>query len=296
MTTLNVAVVSRDPHVRLAAASAFDDAPASWSVGLHESPPRDAHVVVFGSDLRDEAGERIVFDPRKDIVEEVRRSVSEARARVFAIVGAGRGVGATSLALHLAAAAARDHSTCFVDLDLEWGAADRLGIPEGHRSWADAVDDDSIRLAALPVTAGFRALLAPNEVPEDAPDVREVVARAGASFDRVLVDCASHWHDVIEGADVTVLVVSATPTGTKRAAKLIERHPTARWAVVLNRLGAGGETTRAELHRILGRRATIELPASPALRDAEDDGALLSSAWNRYVRAVTKLLRALETA
>lgn len=299
VTTLNVAVVSKDPQVRLAAASAFDEAPPSWSVGLHESPPEDAHVVVFGADMREHAGEFIVFEPHdgKDVVEEVRRSVTAARARVFAITGAGRGVGVTSLALHLAAAAAREHPTCFVDLDLEWGAAGRLGIEEGHLTWSDAGDDDSFRLAALPVAGGFRALLAPADT-EDVghANVRALVRRAGASFDRVFVDCASLLDPVLLECDAAILVVPATPTGALRAKNVIAKHPSVRWAPVLNRLGPGGETTRAELHRILGRRATIELPISPGLRDAEDEGDFLTSSWSRYVRAVNRLRRALEAA
>lgn len=305
MTTLNVAVVSKDPSVRLAAARAFDQAPASWSVHLHDRAPREADVLVFGSDLEHEAGDRIVFDPGSDreVVEEVRRSVSVARCKMFAVLGAGRGTGVTSLALHLAAAAARDHPTCFVDLDLEWGAAGRLGIEADHLSWRDANDEeDALRMAALPVAGGFRALLAPSQeskAPQsstDEDDVVRLVRRAGSLFDRVFIDCASpdSRDGVLDAADAGVLVVSATPVGARRAISILSRHQTTRWAIVLNRVGPGGETTRAELHRLLGRRSAIELPCTPALRDAEDEGLLLTTPWSRYVRGVARLLSALE--
>lgn len=304
MATVNVAVVSKDPAVRLAAARAFDAAPPSWSVHLYDAPPADADVVVFGSDLRGDARDHLVFDPQRGtgVVEEVRRAIPSARAKVFAVAGAGRGVGVTTLALHLSAAAARDHPTCFIDLDLEWGAAARLGIDDDHLTWHGTIEgDDALRLNALPVAGGFRALLAPRAASCDGAteqDMREVVERAAASFDRAFVDCADRRarDAVVDLVDAAVLVVPATPAGASRALSILHRYETTRWAVVLNRLGPGGETTRAALHRLLGRRSAVELPSTPALRDAEDDAALLTTPWSRYVRAVARLLRALEGA
>ena len=301
MTSLDVAVVSRDPAVRLAAARAFDNAPPTWSVHLHESPPAGADVIVFGSDVASESDEAIVFDPASDgsVVDEVRRSVAAAQAKAFVVVGAGRGVGVTSLALHLSAAAARARATCFVDLDLEWGAAARLGMPEDHLTWDVSQEDADVRRAALPVAGGFRALLAPRDgEPVEDEALRRLLGRARTSFERVIVDSpnAQALDVVIEEVDAAVLVVPAAPAGARRAARILDRHDRARWAVVFNRLGPGGETTRAELHRMLGKRSAIELPSTPALRDAEDDDGLLTSLWSRYVRAVDRLLRALEAA
>jgi hypothetical protein len=66
------------------------------------------------------------------------------------------------------------------------------------------------------------------------------------------------------------------------------------WAVVTNKLGPGGETTRAELQELLGGRPiAIELPCCPALRDAEDDARLLASDRHRWRRAVKRLAAAL---
>lgn len=302
MATLNVAVVSRDPVVRLAAARAFDDAPPSWAVHLHDTRPPEADVVVFGTDVEREAKDGIVFDPSDAgrVVDAVKRSMSSARTKTFAVVGAGRGVGVTSLALHLSAAAARTHETCFVDLDLEWGAAARLGMPEDHLSWYGAAGDRDPRLAGLPVTGGFRALLAPTtgSSPPGEEDVKATVRGASGSFDRVFVDCADGpcLDAFVDLVDACVLVVPASPAGARRAVRILNSFETARWAIVLNRLGPGGETTRTELHRLLGRRSAVELPCAPALRDSEDDDELLSTPWSRYVRAVQRLLHALETA
>ncbi len=258
-------------------------------------------MVVFGSDLREEAQGCIVFDPNDggQVVEEVRQQTAVDEAKVFAVFGAGRGVGATTLALHLSAASARDHPTCFVDLDLEWGVAPRLGIASDHLTWAElGAGEDATRLVALPVAGGFRALLAPrNEEDGTSPDdVTGLLRRAADSFDRLFVDCPLPRlrRAAIDRADATVLVVPPTPPGARRALSVLETFPAARWAIVLNRLGPGGETTRAELQRILKRRCALELPCTPAIRDAEDDGKLLSSSWSRYGWRVAKLLEALE--
>lgn len=67
------------------------------------------------------------------------------------------------------------------------------------------------------------------------------------------------------------------------------------WAVVCNRLGPGGEMTRTELERIVEHRIGLELPCTPALRDAEDEGKLLGLRVSRYSRRVVQLARALRS-
>ena len=225
-----------------------------------------------------------------------------------------------------------------------------MGIAADHRSWQDVIaDKEELKMVALPVAGGFRALLAPRrgapgpaladkdvsprdgvdapraqplrvarapDVPDrDAPEVqeaehaspsvagrradpaaRDVLRATVKDFERVVIDCPDLG--VAGGAlgdvDAGVLVVPPTMPGVRRAAAVLERHDAVRWAVVLNRMGPGGETTRAELHRVLGRRTALELPCSPSLRDAEDDARLVTSSWTRYVRRVDRLLHALE--
>jgi hypothetical protein len=70
---------------------------------------------------------------------------------------------------------------------------------------------------------------------------------------------------------------------------LIDCWPQLNWLLVSNRCGPGGETTRAELQAIIGRRVALELPCAPSLRDAEDDGRLLTSRLSPWVRRVDRL-------
>ena len=290
--SLKVAVISRDAAVRAAIAECFDRAPQAWDVGLFEERPAEADVVVRGPDVSTDAD--VVFDPAhpESLLAEI-RALSSATSKIVVITGAGRGTGVTSAALHLARGLAAFRETCFVDLDVTWsGARDRLGL--GSRTtmtWADAGESaDGSRLAALPMPGGFRALLAPVGATPPA----DLLQRAAASFERVVVDLpAGEPDDVLGEAAAVLLLVPPTPSGLARAAHLL-RRPEVPWAVVISRTGHGGEVRRMEAEEILGRKATIELPCTPALRDAEDRGGLLRGPWTRYNRRVAQLAAGLD--
>jgi Mrp family chromosome partitioning ATPase len=292
MATLNVAVVCRDPDLRLQAARAFDAAPGSWSVRLHQHPPPGADVVVYGADVDPEAS--IVFDPRdpERMLAEIARCAG--RGRVIAVTGAGRGLGVTSVALHLSALLARRWRTCCVDLDARWGAGDRLGLGSDARR-ARAADGslDPVMLSALPVRGGFRVVLGAGDLEEE--DRRDLVERARGEFEIVILDapCDTDLEFAVELCDAAVMVMSPGVTGARRAASLSASFPDVSWVLVTNRLGPGGETTRAGLQRIAGTDIRVELPCSPTLRDREDEGELLASGWTRWNRRLESLASAL---
>ena len=298
---LGVAVVSSDDALRDAAAAAFDSAPGAWSVTLHESRPEGADVVVVCPDvIPDPDGPPWVrFRPEAPgaLLSEVARAAGSGSSLVVPVIGAGRGTGVTSVALHLCKALAGGASTasCFVDLDLEWGAAQRLGLEAAEvRTWAQAgATEEELVLSALPVTGGFRALLAPREA---GPAGVNVVGRAAARWPRVVVDCpdAAAFDAAAGLCRGAVLVLPPTRPGAIRARTILRQWPGVQWAVVTNKMGAGGETTRAELQAVMERRVALELPCAPALRDAEDDGRLLGAPWSRWWRAIVRLARALE--
>jgi hypothetical protein len=183
--------------------------------------------------------------------------------------------------------------TCFIDLDVTWsGARDRLGL--GSRTtmtWADTGESaDDLRLAALPMPGGFRALLAPSGATPPAG----LVKRAAASFERLVVDVpAGEPDDVLREAAVVLLLVPPTPSGLARAGLLL-RRPQIPWTVVISRTGHGGEVRRMEAEEILRHKATLELPCTPALRDAEDRNGLLRGPWTRYNRRVARLAAGLD--
>jgi len=285
---LRVAVVSNDPDVRLEAASAFDNAPISWSVSLHTSVPNDVDIVVLGPDV---AGEGIPFDPAdpKRTIDEIKSRTRARDGAVITVTSASGGVGATSLALHLAAALAPAASVGFIEQAP--GAALRLGLAPGdHLTWTDLDESsESIARCFLPVAPGFRALLAP----EDGGDPGVILKRARRAFDLVVVDAPRGASTAIGEADAAVVVMGPSVPQAHRARAFIGDWPDLDCAVVVNRLGRGGETTRAQLSDLVGKPVSLEIPCCPALRDAEDDGRLVSLTWTRYGRAVARLADAL---
>lgn len=293
MEGIDVAIVSRSEHVRRAAAAAFDRAPASWRVTVHTEPVT-ADVVVCGPD--DGVAGAIVFDFDEpgSLVDRVMSRAPNRRGRVYVVTGLGGGVGASTLALHLGATLGRG---CVVlDLDVTWGSACRLGLDRREvKTWSalDLADGDSVRSAALPVSPGFRVLLAPwgaDEVP-----ARLLVDAALTSFDRVVVDAPrASVEEAMSSATALVQVVASCRAGLHRARDTSSSPQGLPTALVLNRTGPGGSVTKARAERFLERKVSIDLPLTPALRDAEEDAGLLVGPWTRYVRKVTALARALE--
>lgn len=280
--TLKVAIVSRDARVRAAAAVAFQDAPSQWRVELRSDEPEDADVVVRGADVAE--GDGIVFDP--DRPGDALRAVEAAAGggRVYVVAGAAGGAGVTTLALHLAAALA---SSCCAELA---GPSARLGLPEDARTWLPRDDDSSLH--GLPVAGGFHLLRAPAPCPS--PEVFPL-DEASASFSRLVLDVGTRRDigSVLDSCNAAVLVTPPTRPAAHAARELTAAFPEARWTVVVNRLGPGGQIMRGGLEELLGRRVAIELPCCPALRDAEDEARLLTGSWRRWTRGVARLARAL---
>ena len=268
--SLHVAVVTRDPEARARGARRFDGAPSEWRITLDEAPPAGADVVVAGPDA-DIPGDLALDDPG-DLIGAVRR-VAEERVGRPLVIGGLPGSGRTSVAIHVAAALARTASVCLIDRDPARGVSHRLLIDE---PLVFGPGDDILR-AAVPVRGGFRVLTCPD--PELDP-----VGAAREHFDALVVD-GGHVAD----CDVALLQPSLPQARRLRAALAEARPP----VLVTNRLGRGGETTRRGLERVLGRRIALELPHSPALRDAEDEGRFVPT-WTRWWTGIARLVRALE--
>lgn len=277
--TLRVAIVSRDEEVRAAAAKAFSEAPGGWSVRLCTADPADADVVVRGADVPADGG--IVFDPARPGDALAAVSATRSAARTYLVTGAAGGVGATTVALHLAAAL----GACYAELAV---ASHRLGLPEDALTWLPR--DGDLSASALPVAGGLRVLRAPTPCPGPASFP---LAAARSAFDRLVLDAGTR-RDLAVDVDAALVVTTPTRPSALAARALMEDFPEARWVVVVNRLGPGGQIMSSALEGLLGRAVALELPCCPALRDSEDEGRLLRGAWRRWTRGVARLAAALE--
>lgn len=277
MARPQIAIVCSDDSLRLAAVRAFDDAPALWDVTLERDPPAAADVVVtVGEGLAGDV-QMDLTDPRR-VVEDVRTTLAQRTCRVLLVVGASGGCGATSVALHLAAEASA--RTCLVDLHDEPSCARRLGLDPG---------DVSAAPAPVPVPGGFRLSWS------DAERADGWVDRLQRDYERVILHAPrAAAPELAEHCGGVVLVMMPTIVSANQAAELLRRLGDSAVAVVTNRVGPGGETTRAELQRILGCRVALQLPCSPGLRDSEDDCRLLTSSLSPWRRGVARLNAAFE--
>jgi hypothetical protein len=282
VSAVRVAAVSRDQVARIELARAFDTAPLDWRVSLHTDVPDDADVVVYGPDVPSDGG--IVFDPQDPdgLITRIERTLAAtARNNLFVVTGTGGGVGVTTVALHLAMNAARDRSTCCIGGQ---GMSRRLDLPPELPVWGD--DTTEIHDVATPVAGGFRVVIAPRAT--------TVIEAARETFDAVVLDGPALDESTLTSARAAVLVLPPTVPGARAAREVTHQLPDVRWALVTNRLGPGGEMTRVALERILERRIAVELPTCAPLRDAEDDGHLLTSSLYRWSRRITQLWSTLE--
>ena len=273
--------------MRLQLARAFDAAPAGWDVTLHDSPPDNADVLVAGPDTK--VGGAIRFDPTdpQGLITAIEESSARQATGPMVVVGACGGCGATTLAVHLAAVG----KACLIDAS-GGDIRRRLDMP-GAKSWAPALTGEAVELSALPVAPGFRVLLSPGDGERD---LTRVLDLAGKSFPDVLVETSHAGLDRIAPPRVGVLVATPTRPSCESAAEIVAAHTETRWAIVTNRVGSGSSLTKRRLEAIVGRKLAVELPCSPALRDAEDSGRLVTSPLSVWLWQVKRLWRALQTA
>ena len=288
-----VAIVARDPKLRILAASAFDDAPKQWCVRLFEQPPAGADAIVVCGDVDVEG---ILFDPDRPqlVVDEVERELERTPQRRSLLVAGGTGgAGTTTIALHLAASLSRFGSACYFEIDPNRGALPRLGLGPDVPSWADAGEgEEGLLRAAVPVEGSFRVLLRPEEA--EGGDLTELVDRCRRTFDHTVLDAGCNPPPAFVNRGI--LVIPPSIVGARRAASLLGNAPDVAWAVVTNRLGPGSECTVHMLERVMGCKVALELPCAPGMRDLEDESRLFDRPWSRWSRRLHDLASAVAVA
>jgi pilus assembly protein CpaE len=241
-------------------------------------------------------------------------SGAAGRARVITITGAKGGVGATTVATHLALDVVRTvagHRVCLLDLDLEKG--DVAGILQvRHRASIADVAKVSEDLSAQAVgdavvvhESGLHLLLSPLDVREveavDPRSLREVVAVLRREYDLVVIDAGSHvtpvQATVVELADEVICVATPDVLAMRSLRRAITQweglgvRKESELNVLLNRVSKQ-TTVSAETVRQLTRAPVLPvgLPAmfrrlEPAL-NSRDPLSLREDVWWRTLRTV----------
>ncbi len=187
----------------------------------------------------------------------LRRLLGRSPARVFAVVGARAGVGATTLVANLARVFAlsgkevlvldehHSHENVAHVLGLR-ARYELLHVARGDKGWKDVVLHDGGGVSVLPMARAVQAL--PELLPLEHERQREALLAAAAGKDIVLVDAARAGHSVsaaLSVGDALALVLDATPAGITEGYALL-KHMTAlngrqAFDIVVNRAGSERE-------------------------------------------------------
>ncbi|MFC3995334.1 AAA family ATPase [Nocardiopsis sediminis] len=158
------------------------------------------------------------------------------RGSIITLSGGKGGIGTTTVAIHLALAAARaGRVVCLVDLDLQMGDIPGYLDLKHRRSIVDLVEaSDNISAAMLSEALyvhpeGPHVLLAPNdgergeEVNESS--ARQILAALSSRYELVIVDCGSHMTEAsamaVELATTSVVTVTPDLPALRGAQRLI---------------------------------------------------------------------------
>jgi pilus assembly protein CpaE len=227
------------------------------------------------------------------------------RATCTAFIPAIGGAGATTLALSAIAAVcgkgrAQPASCCFVDLNLQAGAAaDYLDLAPALdlaeiAAAPERLDGHLLEVMLTRHRSGFALLAAPPSLlPAEAVDP-EVIGRlldlAASKFERVVIDMPSHWlpwcEPVVRGADRVFIVTDMSVAGLRQARRLAEFVGAAcnlpmHASVLVNKCGWLGTAGVKKQHasEILGPYLAGYVPeAGSAVREAQNRGVLPAEA------------------
>ena len=219
------------------------------------------------------------------------------RCQTFAVMGAGGGLGCTTVACHLGIeiAALTETRTALFELDLDLGTmASAFDLPAKH-SIADLLEmsqHDSVLFEGTShsVTENLEVFVRPDDVGAASAITAEEISRmlgvAQSVYSNMVIDLPPRFSPVagaaIELCDKVLVVLQLTVPSLQNAERIIGiltegGVPDARIAVVVNRKGRGSQDCDVrEVRNLLGRDPVAIIPSDyRAVRDANDKGRIL---------------------
>lgn len=249
-----------------------------------------------------------------------------ASGRVVTVLRGSGGVGATTVALNLAALTAKPErkssrlgkTVALLDLDLQFGDADLALNLEPRSTVIDVLraeqrfDGRLLQGAMVDHTSGVRLLASPPKlVPLDALNANfagRIVGQSAQLFDYTFVDLPCVWTDwtlpILRQSSLILLLAEPTVHGAVGARRVLdalaEAHVTTPTLFVLNKLAGMVEAFEkpSRIGKSLNRAVDATLTLDPAAPRAFDRGALLAEAFPnaRLTRELRGLAAKLETA
>jgi pilus assembly protein CpaE len=236
------------------------------------------------------------------------------RGEVFAVIGAKGGIGATTVAVNIAAILAklRPSSTLLIDLHMTYGDAGVFLGAEPRFSIVDALEhmdrmDGTFLRSLVTQTKSGLQLLPSSEravsVPFDAARIQTLVGLASREFEFVVLDVPRTDPTVLDALESagTIVVVANQDVSTVRSAgrlagTLEQRYGKDRVSVVITRFDANSEIDQPQVERVVGRPVSTVFPnnyqvAVGALNNgrplALDNHTKLASALTDFARQLS---------
>jgi len=236
------------------------------------------------------------------------------RGDVFAIIGAKGGIGATTVAVNVAAMLnkLRPSSTLLIDLHMTYGDAGVFLAAEPRFSIVDALEhmdrmDATFLRSLMTQTKSGLHLLPSSEravsVSFDAARVQTLIGLASREFGYVVLDVPRNDPTVLGSLESagTIVVVANQDVATVRsagrlAAALEQRYGKDRVTVVITRFDATSEIGQPQVERVVGRPVTSVFPnnypvALAALNSGRpltlDNHTKLAAAYTDFARQLS---------
>lgn len=277
------AVSARQPDVVLLDVRDTDKFPGAVSV-LRRQHPQTAIVMVARAldptqllEAMRAGVNEVVTEPlgQDDLESAIGRVLGQRQAvalgRVFAVIGAKGGVGATTLAVNVAAvlgAASKPGRTLVMDLHQAGGDAAVFLGAEPRFSVADALEnthrlDPTLLRSLVTQVAPHLDLLASPERPisgsADSNRIRRVIEFVAASYKFTVLDLPRSDVAALDALDLvdSIIVVAnqelATVRGASRlAGSLRQRYGRDKVIVVLSRLDRGADIVETDIEKVVG--------------------------------------------
>ena len=222
-------------------------------------------------------------------------SVERRSGKLIAVVKSIGGVGATNVAVNLAASLGEQRPTCLFDLDIQFGSAATYLSAQSEPSLRDLleggarVDGDFLKAVASEGPGSLRFVPAPSDIqPIEAVDgtqIRRIIRTARGEFDYVVTDLPANWTNwtlaLVAEADIVLLVVTlsiASLRQGKRQIQLLRSHgiDPARIHVLINRV-------EQRLFKTIGPEDAAKALGHPVDLSIHNDYPLVNGANNQGV-------------
>lgn len=226
-----------------------------------------------------------------------RAAVPARQGRIFSVMGAIGGVGATAIATQVGALWAAQSRVCLIDFDVQFGNAAlyldmRPSLTIGSLIADEArLDPELLQSVAVRHASGLDIIAAPAELmPLDSVStdfVGRVLRMAAQAYDVVLVDLPRAWTEwsirIVERSDVALLVMNLSVPAihqARRQLELIEANNLMdKLRIVANRapIKLFGRVDLSETEAVLGRKIDHSIANDyPTVSSALDQGRTIA--------------------